>query len=60
MLNRAKPNRRDYALLCLLVDTGCRRGEIALDESDLFDCRDLDALAVNLVDLSKANQLRLR
>jgi integrase len=29
MLSRAKGSRRDYALLCLLVDTGCRKGEIA-------------------------------
>ena len=32
----------------------------ALDRSDLFDYGDLDALAVNLVDLAKANQQRLR
>jgi hypothetical protein len=32
----------------------------ALDQSDLFDYRDLDGLAVNLVDLAKANQVRLR
>ena len=31
-----------------------------LDRSDLFDYTDLDALAVNLVDLAKANQYRLR
>jgi type I restriction enzyme R subunit len=31
-----------------------------LDRSDLFDYSDLDALAVNLVDLAKANQHRLR
>jgi integrase len=29
MLNRAKGNRRDTALLTLLIDSGCRKGEIA-------------------------------
>ena len=29
MLARAKGNRRDLALLTLLADTGCRKGEIA-------------------------------
>ena len=29
MLARAKTNKRDHALLTLLVDTGCRKGEVA-------------------------------
>ena len=39
MLARAKPNRRDYALLCLLVDTGCRHGELAAVERGDVDLR---------------------
>ena len=29
MLTSAKRNRRDHAILSVLVDTGCRKGEIA-------------------------------